>query len=90
MHFQFVLCPSWQSLERLLTKRYTVLRPETLSCDRRVGGKSDSQQRSSVSSNCNSESRIRATEPFYALAKDVAQLNDVKTANKRYKNITFE
>ena len=62
-----------------LTKFYAVLRLETLSCDRRIGGKSDSQQYSSVSSNCNSESRPRTIEPFYSLAKDVGQLNEVTT-----------
>lgn len=64
----------------LLTRRYAVLRFETLSCDRRVGGKSDAKQRSSVSANCNSESRPRATEPVYYLVKDVGRLNDVKAA----------
>ena len=67
----------------LLTKRYAVLRLETLSRDRRVGGKSDSQQRSSVSSNCNSESRPRAIEAVYSLAKDVAQLDEVTALKKK-------
>jgi len=88
-YFQFVLWRSWQSWERLPTRRYAVLRLETLSCDRRVGGKSDSQQRSSVSSNCNSESRPRATEPFYGLVKVVGQLNDVKAANKMHTSTNF-
>jgi len=63
--------------DRLLTKRYAVLRIETLSCNRVIGDKPDSQQRSSISSDCNGESRPRALEPFYSLAKNVSQLNEV-------------
>ena len=48
-----------------------------------VGGKSDCQQGSSDSSNCNSESRPKATKPFYSLAKDVDQLNEVTAVTKR-------
>jgi len=82
-----VLLELW---DRLLTKRYAVLRLETLSCDRTVGGKSDPQQRSPVSSNCNSESRPRATEPFYSLAKDVGQLNEVTAEKNVYRYSLYE
>ena len=68
--------------DSLLTKRYAVLRLETLSCDRKVGGKSNSQRRSSVSSNCNSDSRPRATESVYSLAKNVGQLDEVTAVRK--------
>ena len=68
--------------DSLLTKRYAVLRLETLPCDRKVGGKSDSQERSSVSSNCNSDSRPRATESVYSLAKDICQLDEVTAVRK--------
>jgi len=58
---------SWE----LLTKRYAVLCVESLSSVGRVCDKPDSQQCSSVSCNCNSESRPRATDLFYSLAKDI-------------------
>ena len=58
------------------------MRLETLSCEKTVGGKSDSQYRSSISSNCNSESRPEATESVYCSAKDVDQLDEV-TAEKK-------
>ena len=68
--------------DSLLTKGNAVLRLETLPCDRKVGGKSDSQERSSVSSNCNSDSRPRATESVYSLAKNVSQLDEVTAVRK--------
>lgn len=58
------------------------MRLETLSCDKAVGGKSDSQYRSSVSSNCNGESRTRPTESAYISAKAVGQLDEVTAVKK--------
>jgi len=57
---------------------------ETLSCDGKVCDKHDSQQCSSVSSNCNGESQPGASEPFYSLTKDVGQLNEVTAEQKMY------
>lgn len=69
-----------------LTCRNVIVSPKTLSCDRRVDGKSDVQKLCSVASNCNSKSRPITTESFYSTAKAVGQLNKVTAARKHWKD----